>query len=259
MIELHLGDCRDVLRQLHRRGIKADLLLTDPPYNISNETGIITRRGGKLGNTTDIAPKFEFDHKIEPEDWIPLASKVLKKDAVAVIFLSLQQVPAVLESLKKEGFDKVRVSAWIKPNPTPQARKRKWCTGLELFIIATRGEKYHYNWREGQHPGYIIAPPVKGKKRVHETQKPEKVMNDIVRWWSFSGDLVLDPFMGSGSSGVAAVKHGRNFIGIEINPRYYEIAKKRIPVHIPLDVFMKKPAKTTVPDSFLNRWVYKRR
>lgn len=57
----------------------------------------------------------------------------------------------------------------------------------------------------------------------------------------------------SGTTGVAAVKHGRNFIGIEIDPKYYEIAKKRIPVHIPLDVFMKKPAKTTVSDSFLNR------
>ncbi len=255
MIDLHKGDCRNILPQLNRRGIKADLLLTDPPYNISNEAGVITRRGGKFGKTTDISPKFEFDHKIEPEEWIPLASKVLKENAVAVIFLAVQQVPAVMALLKSEGFEKIYLSAWVKPNPTPQARKRKWCTGLEHFVIATRGEKYHYNWKEGHHTGYIITPAVSGKKRVHETQKPLKLMTDIVRWWSFPGDIVLDPFMGSGTSGVAAVKYRRGFIGVEEKLKHYNTAKRRIPIYLPLDFFMQdsfvqEPAKNKTLDSF---------
>ncbi len=243
--DLYLGDCRDILSQLHKKGIKADLLLTDPPYNISNEAAVITRnrRGGKFGRATDISPKFDFDYKIEPEEWIPLASKVLKENAVAVIFLAFQQVPAVTALLESEGFGKIYFSAWVKPNPVPQVRKRKWCSGMELFVIATRGEKYHYNWKEGYHPGYIITPTVSGKKRMHETQKPLKLITDIVRWWSFPGDIVLDPFMGSGTSGVAAVKHRREFIGVEEKLKHYNTAKKRIPTYLSLDLFMQEPTK----------------
>ncbi len=233
MRRLILGDCRRVMKKLAEEGFRCDMILTDPPYNISNDAAVITRNGGKFGKAKPIAPKFDFDHTIEPEEWLPLAIELLKEDAVLVIFCADRQIPEYYRILERYGF-KYMLSAWVKPNPTPQARKVKWCTGLEHFIIAYRG-KHHYNYKAGMHPGYIIASSP--RKRYHPTEKPQKVLREIIKWWSFPGDVILDPFAGSGSTGVAAVSLGRCFVGIEIDKEYFEVMKKRVPKLRPLPIY----------------------
>lgn len=232
---LYKGDCRKVLPRLAKEGLRADLLLTDPPYNISNHTTTIVR--GKRFNK-HYEPKFEFDHTVEPEEWIPLAAECLKENAVFVTFVAFQQVGRVMDILQDIGFRVRHLAAWRKLNHMPQLRKKQWATSLEHIVIATRGKKYHYNWREGHHTDVIEAPVVQGRERVHPTQKPVKVLEEIIRWWSFRGDTVLDPFAGSGATGIAAVKHGRNFVGIEIDEKWYRVADKRIPRYLPLDTFI---------------------
>ncbi len=230
MRKLILGDCRRVMKKLAEEGFRCDMILTDPPYNISRDATVITRNGGKYGRAMPIAPKFDFDHTIEPEEWLPLAIDLLKEDAVLVIFCADRQIPEYYRILDESGFKHI-LSAWVKPNPAPQARKVKWCSGLEHFIVAYRG-RHHYNYKAGMHPGYIIASSP--RKRHHPTEKPQKVLREIIKWWSFHGDVILDPFAGSGSTGVAAVRHGRHFVGIEVDPEYYKIARKRVPQYIPL-------------------------
>lgn len=233
---LHKGDCREVLPRLRNEGFRADLLLTDPPYNISSRTATIV--SGKRFNK-HYEPKFEFDHTIEPEEWIPLAAECLKENAVFVTFAAFQQVGRVMDILQDIGFRVRHLAAWRKLNPIPQLRKKQWATSLEHIVIATRGKKYHYNWREGHHTDVIEAPVVQGRERVHPTQKPVKVLKDIIRWWSFRGDTVLDPFAGSGSTGVAAVELGRSFVGIEVDEKWHRAASKRIPRYLPLDAFLR--------------------
>lgn len=225
---LYHGDSLNFLPLLEKKGFRADLLCSDPPYNISNTTSVIRR--GKKGKYRgkNIENKFEFDHKVEPEDWIPPAVRCLKEDAVFVSFAGARQLERMAKILENIGFSIKHFSAWFKTNPVPQARKKKWCSGMEHIVIAARGN-YHYNWWEGHHPGYIVSPICMGKERTsHPTQKPLDVVEDLVKWWSFEGDTVLDPFMGVGTTGVAAVKHGRKFVGIELEEKWYEISRGRI-------------------------------
>jgi len=228
MIELHLGDSLELMPVLAEEGLRADLLCTDPPYNIAKHASVITRRGRFKGK--EISPVFDFDHDtIQPEDWIPLAKGCLKEDAVLVTFAAAQQLGRVMDVLEATGFFVRHVAAWVKTNPVPQLMKKKWSSGLEYFVVATRGEDYHYNWREGAHPNYIVSPICMGKERTaHPAQKPLKVMEDIIRWWSFEGDLVLDPFMGVGTTGVEAMRQERGFVGIEIEEEWYRLAEMRV-------------------------------
>jgi len=218
---LYVGDCIKLLPQLD---LEVDLLCADPPYNIAGVATVISRKGRFKG--PDINPVFDFDHDIiQPEDWIPVAVECLKEDAVFISFLSAQQVGRTMNLLEKLKLKVRHLSAWVKTNPVPQTGKKKWSSGLEYFIVATRGDNYHYNWLEGEHPNYIVAPICQGKERKgHPCQKPLAVMEDIVRWWSLPGDIVLDPFMGVGPTGVVARKLRRDFVGIDIKGEYVKTA-----------------------------------
>lgn len=226
---LYRGDSLKLLPLLAREGFRADLLCTDPPYNISDSASVIKRgRRGKYRGK-DISPRFDFDHGlVEPEDWVPLAVRCLKEDAVFVAFLGARQLERVAGLLEGRGLKVKQFTGYFKRNPVPQARKAKWCSGIEHVLIAARGD-YHYDWRQGYHPGYLESPVCMGKERLgHPTQKPLKVVEELVKWWSFVGDTVLDPFMGVGTTGVAALRNGRRFVGIELEERWYNGAKKRI-------------------------------
>ncbi len=125
------------------------------------------------------------------------------------------------------------VVAWVKSNPPPQARKVKWMDAWEPIIIATknRGMGHHYNWKMGQHKDVIVTPICQGRERReggHPTQKPIRLIEPLIKWWSYEGDIILDPFCGSGTTCVVAKMYNRHYIGIEINPKWVEIAEQRL-------------------------------
>lgn len=209
-----------------------DLILTDPPYNISSDIKI-TRNGGKFGKAKDINLNFgEWDRGIiKPDIWIPLYVPKLKDNGIFISFVGKREAELMMQTLEEHGMFIRHLGAWVKTNPPPQARKVKWANGLEFFVIATKnkGTGHHYNYKEGHHPDYIISPICMGKERYnHPTQKPERVAYDLIKWWSYPGDLVLDPFMGTGTFPYMAKKLGRHYIGIEQNRDYYNIAVKRL-------------------------------
>ena len=224
------GDCREVMSEWPEGCV--DLILADPPYNISSDT-VIIRRGGKFGVAQPINLDFgDWDHGvIKPEDWVPLAVQKLKPCGVFVSLYDKRYISHVCDLLEELGLTIRHVAGWHKQNPAPQARKVKWQNALELFVIATKnkGTGHHYNYKEGQHHDVITTPICQGNERLdHPTQKPEALIEPIVKWWSFEGDLVVDPFLGVGTTAVVCKRLNRRWIGIELSEKNCEMARKRL-------------------------------
>lgn len=229
IIELHLGDCIEYMNAMEKESVNA--IITDPPYNVSKKGAKIVRGKGTAFEGGDISLDFgEWDMGIiNWSDYIDLFAKILCNNGILVMFydkLHLGNIGLYLQ--EKYDFQVRHIGAMVKTNPAPQARRVKWQNGLEQFIVVTKnkGEGHHFNYRMGQSPDYFMTN--NGYEHMHPTQKPISVMNWIVQYWSFEGDTVFDPFMGSGTTGVSCIQFGRNFIGCEIDPSYYDIAKKRI-------------------------------
>lgn len=228
------GDALELIPRLPDGSI--DAVVTDPPYGIEREVAVITRKGGKFGSAAPIhkgiAENPETVKGVRYDDWIPLVFPKLKKHGVLVTFCEKRKIGYVCDLVEELGMVVRNIVIWIVTNPPPQARKVKWMDAWQPIVIATknRGAGHHYNWRMGQHPDYIITSPLcMGKERTpHPTQKPLDVVIPLVKWWTFEGDVVLDPFAGSGTTAVACKLLGRKWICFEINPRYVEIARRRL-------------------------------
>ena len=228
--ELYCTDALEFLKTLPDESI--DLILTDPPYNVSRNDKIV-RNGGKFGKAKDIALDFgKWDRGVVKwQDFIDDFVRVLKPTGVLVMFYDKLEIGCIGKYLRDEhGFQVRHIGAWVKSNPAPQARKVKWQNGLEFFLIATKnkGSGHHYNYQLGQSPDYFVHSV--SFKHSHPTQKPEALIEWIMKYWSFEGDLVLDPFLGSGTTAVVAERLNRRWIGVEINEEYCEIARHRIKV-----------------------------
>jgi len=208
-----------------------DLILTDPPYNVSKKNANIQRKRGKFGDAKDIALDFgDWDYgKVKWEDFIDDFVRILKPCGVLVLFYDRLELGCIGKYLVEKYNFKVRhVGCAIKKNPAPQARKVNWQVGSELFLVATKnqGAGHHFNYKLGQSPDYYMFPV--NYKHYHSTQKHLGLIEWIVSYWSFENDLVVDPFLGSGTTAVACRRLKRNFIGIEINSEYCKIAKERL-------------------------------
>ena len=223
------GDCLEVMREIPDGSI--DLILTDPPYNVSKKRESITRNGGKFGIAQPIKLDFgEWDFgDVEWRDFLGDFIPLLKAEGVLVLFYEKLKLGLIGTYLQENYEFQVRhIGAWLKSNPAPQARKVKWQNGLELFLIATKnkGSGHHFNWRLGQSTDYFTHSV--SFKHFHPTQKPDALIEWIIKYWSFENDLVLDPFIGSGTTAVACERLNRKWIGIEISEKYCEIAQERI-------------------------------
>ena len=226
-VQLYLGDCLDILPTLEAGSV--DAVITDPPYNVSVK-GSRLASGNVLGGG-DINQDFgEWDYaNVLWQDFIDYLVDVLTPVGVLVMFYEKFEIGVIGAYLRdRHGFTNRDIGSYIKTNAPPQLRKMKWKTNVENFIISTKnkGGGHHFNWKLGQSTDYFLRS--NNYERFHPTQKPCDLMEWIVKYWSLEGDTILDPFMGSGTTGVACVKTGRNFIGIEIDPDYYAIAEKRI-------------------------------
>jgi DNA modification methylase len=226
-LTLYHGDALEILPTLPSESI--DLILTDPPYGVSNDTKIV-RNGGKFGKAKDINLNFgDWDDSSVLWKALPDMVRVLKPNGVMVVFYDRLWL-GVLGLILQEDYDfKVRhIGCWIKSNPTPQARKVKWQVGTEMFLVATKnqGSGHHFNYELGQSPDYFKTSV--SFEHLHPTQKPLDLIEWIMKYWSFEGDTVLDPFLGSGTTMLAGLHLGRNVIGIEKEKEYIEITKKRL-------------------------------
>jgi len=235
------GDCIEVMKGIP--DISADLTLTDPPYMISNEV-IITRGRNKMKfKGKDIIQDFGEWDKFNSLDeffnwtfkWIDEVVRVLRCGGMFCSYFDRDKINLLSRYLQDKYLFKVKgYYADLKSNPVPQARKVKWMNGWEIIGMWQKpGGKLTYNYQLGQAKDWGIRPIVghttkEDGRRCHPTQKPISVMEKFISYWSNKNDIIIDPFLGSGTTAVACKELGRRYIGIEINPKDCERARNRI-------------------------------
>lgn len=221
------ADCFEVMRELPDQSV--DLILTDPPYNLrSYSTGNIELSWRKDINN-DLAPWDAVP--FEPARLLPEFKRLLKPTGNIFAFTSYNMLGKWHEAYDPE-FDTFQFVVWHKTNPVPKIRKAGFLNSCELIVCAwDKGHTWNFLGQRAMH-NFIESPICMGNERVknpvHPTQKPLKVLRHIVQIASRPGDVVLDPFMGVGSTGVAALEQGRRFIGIEVDTLYHEAAMRRM-------------------------------
>ena len=218
MIELRLGDCLEVMRSISDKSI--DLVLTDPPYNIARKNNFATmgRAGIDFG---------EWDKGFDLFSYIDQVSRILKKDGSFVVFNDWRNLGAIADYAEKQGFDTKDMIRLEKSNPMPRNRDRRYITDYECAIwFVKKGAKWTFNRQDSkyQRPKFVANI----ESGLHPTQKNLSLMENLVKIHSNQGDMVIDPFMGSGTTGLACKNLNRKFIGIEQDANYFEIAKNRI-------------------------------
>lgn len=225
---LYQGDCREVMPTLG----KVDHVFSDPPYGVhathqNHLSKIILRDGTSAGKSLD------FDG-ISGSELVKFASMACDMAHRWVVF-SCEWKDAHL--LDDAGL-LIRLGIWRKPDGAPQFTGDRPGTGWEAIAICHRTGRKRWNGG-GKHAVWQFP---KGHNDGHPTQKPVSLLSAWVRDFSDAGEAILDPFMGSGTTGVACVKLGRKFIGIELDPDYFEIACKRIrDAYAQPDMFVEQP------------------
>lgn len=227
MLKLINEDCLKYMKTIPDNTI--DLILTDPPYNIAQySTGNIFLPGRDPLNN-DIA---SWDNvPLEPKDLLYDFKRIIKPHGNIFIFTSYNLIGKWHEVFDKE-FDTFQFFIWHKTNPTPKIHKNGFLNSCEMIIcLWNKGHKWNFLSQKEMH-NFFESPICMGLERLrnpkHPTQKPVKLLTHIINISSTPGDIVFDPFMGVGSTGVASLKSGRKFVGCEIDKTYYEAAYTRL-------------------------------
>lgn len=220
-VDLKFGDCHTKLKTIEDNSV--DLLLTDPPYGTNDKYNKTIKRGK---NITDFSV-INWDSDL-PLTYLMECYRVMKDDTWGVVFTDKKEITTLWNYVEQVGFLPRNTFYWVKTNkaPVPNANFKS-C--VETAIVFTKGRTNKKWTRGGTENNYFMSPFVLGKESVdHPTQKPVSLMSYFINLLSDTGDIVLDPFMGSGTTGVSAVKDERSFIGIEVDKTYYNLSKKRI-------------------------------
>jgi len=238
-IKLFQGDCLQVLSQFPRNSI--DMIFADPPYFLSN--GGITCHAGRMVSvnkgTWDVSQGIEENHKFNLA-WLSECQQVLTKDGVIWVSGTAHIIFSVGFAMQQLGFKILNDIIWFKPNASPNLSCRYFTHSTETVIWAAKNQKskhnFHYelmkqigNGRQMRNLWEISPPPPREKIHgKHPTQKPLKLLERILLASTNERNVVLDPFNGSGSTGVAALRLGRKYIGVEISEEYLDLTIKRL-------------------------------
>lgn len=232
-LEIYNTDASEFTKKIPATSV--DLILTDPPYNLSPySTGNINLPWRKEINN-NLA---EWDQEtFRPADWVYEFKRILKPTGNIFAFTSYNLMGKWHEAFDPE-FDTFQYVVWHKTNPIPKIRRAGFLNSCELIVCMwNKGHTWNFTNQKEMH-NFIQSPICMGRERVkeptHPTQKPVKVLERLIRIASNVGDVVFDPFMGVGSVGVASLKLGRRFIGIEIDESYFKAAETRLKVFQPV-------------------------
>ena len=225
--QLFQGDAYTIINELKKKKIKVDHIITDPPYNISKENNFSTlicpRQGVDFG---------EWDKDFDLYSWIKEYEEILNPNGSMIIFCSYRFLSYVINTMEESNIAVKDVLVWKKSNPMPRNIKRRYVQDMEFAVWGVKkNAKWVFN-KDDNLPymrSLFESPLVSGKERMgHPTQKSIALMKNIIKIHTNPGQTILDPFMGSGSTGVAATELNRRFIGIELDADYYKIASRRI-------------------------------
>lgn len=218
MINLIQGDCLEEMKNIPDGSV--DMVLTDPPYNIARDNNFHTmgRAGIDFG---------EWDKDADILSYIKEVERILKKGGSFVVFNDWKNLGDIAKESELVGLDTKDLLRLEKTNPMPRNRDRRYITDFEMAVWFVKpNAKWTFNRQDEkyQRPKFVHSID----KGFHPTQKSLGLTEELVKIHSNEGDVILDCFMGSGTTGVAAKNLNRNFIGIELDETYFNIAKERI-------------------------------
>lgn len=230
-IKLFNGDALEILKIQKAKSV--DLIFADPPYNLSGKNHLTCKSGKTAVCNKGSWDQIENIHDFNRQ-WIKECIRVLKNEGTIWISGTLHNHPSVGVILKELELWIINDIIWFKPNAPPLMKKNRLVPSTELIWVASKSKKYYFNYdlarklNKGKQMRNLWVIPASRHKTTHPTEKPESLLERIVVIGSREQSMILDPFMGSGTTGVVAKRLNRNFIGIEIDKHYFKIAKKRI-------------------------------
>lgn len=225
--KIYNEDYKKTIQRLKRKKIKIDAIITDPPYNVSRDYQLGFSNMGRSGMDYG-----KWDYNFNQTKWIKAVSNLVKPGGTMIIFNDWKNLGEISKQLEKCDFIVKDIIRWEKKNPMPRNVDRRYVTDCEFAVWAVKkGAKWTFNKpEEVSYLKPVITTGVVpgGKKRLHPTQKHLEVLEKLVKVHTNEGDLVFDPFLGSGTTAVACKNNNRNVIGSEIEKEYYDITMRRL-------------------------------
>ena len=261
-------DCIAAMEALPAKSV--DMIFADPPYNLQLGGDLFRPEGGRVDAVDDDWDKFDDFATYDrfTRRWLAAARRVLKDDGTIWVIGSYHNIFRVGASLQDLGFWVLNDIVWRKANPMPNFKGTRFTNAHETMIWCSKSEdaRYTFNYQamkalneDLQMRSDWVLPICSGGERVkvdgikaHPTQKPEALLYRVLLACTEPGAVVLDPFFGTGTTGAVAKLLGRNFIGIEREPRYIRVAKERIAKIEPMSTeaistMQSKRAQTRIP------------
>ena len=246
------GDCIEELKKLPEKSV--DLVFADPPYNLQLGGDLLRPDNSKVDAVDDDWDQFESFAAYDAftKAWMAECRRVLKDDGAIWVIGSYHNIFRVGVTLQDLGFWVLNDIVWRKTNPMPNFKGTRFTNAHETLIWATKargGKRYTFNYDamkmandELQMRSDWTFPLCTGEERLkdesgvkaHPTQKPEALLHRVILASTKPGDVILDPFFGTGTTGAAAKRLGRKFIGLEQDAKYVELARNRISKVIPV-------------------------
>ena len=238
------GDSLEELKKIPRETF--DLIFADPPYNLQLKSELTRPDRSKVSAVNDKWDQFENFKKYDEftYEWLNECKRILKKDGAIWVIGSYHNIFRVGTAIQNLGFWILNDVIWNKNNPMPNFRGTRFTNAHETLIWASKSEKskYTFNYQslkclndDLQMRSNWNLPICSGSerlkkngKKIHSTQKPESLLHRILLATSNKNDLILDPFLGSGTSAAVAKKLGRNYFGIEKEKNYFKAAEQRV-------------------------------
>lgn len=252
------GDCIEEMKKIPSNSV--NLIFADPPYNLQLGGDLYRPNQTKVDAVDDDWDKFSsfYNYDQFTKDWLEQSQRILDKNGAIWVIGSYHNIFRVGKILQDLGFWILNDIVWIKSNPMPNFKGTRFNNAHETLIWASKSQLskpvFHYKSMkiandDKQMRSDWYLPICLGAERIkvdgvkaHSTQKPEELLRRVIISTTNEGDIILDPFMGSGTTGAVAKKLGRNFIGIEKNKDYVKIAKNRIEGIVSIDAeFLKYP------------------
>jgi len=248
---IHRGDCIEVLRTLPDASV--DMVFADPPYNLQLGGDLLRPDNSKVDAVDDDWDKFDSfaEYDAFTRAWLKECRRVLKPEGSIWVIGSYHNVFRLGTAIQDLGFWVLNDIIWRKSNPMPNFKGTRFTNAHETLIWAARSrehKRYTFNydalkafnedtqmrsdWTLALCTGDERIKDADGKK-AHPTQKPEALLHRVLLSATRPGDVILDPFFGTGTTGAAAKRLGRHFIGIERDETYAKVAEKRIKAVVP--------------------------
>ena len=238
------GDCREVLAGFPPDCV--DLIFADPPYNLQLQQELYRPNRTRVDAVTDSWDRFSSFEEYDEftRQWLSACRRVLKDDGALWVIGTYHNIHRIGAALQDLGFWILNETVWIKDNPMPNFRGVRFTNAHETLIWAVKDRKSRYTFNHQAMKALnedlqmrsdwrlpICSGPERLKqdgKKLHSTQKPESLLYRVLLASTHPGDVVLDPFFGTGTTGAVARRMGRHWIGIEKEERYLEPALRRI-------------------------------